>query len=399
MKIKVLHLLFFALLIPGFVWNIGYDIRLSNIIIILLLVHYFFHNKISKNKAFFLLVVLLLFLILQGNVAVYPLIQIVGIGIIVSALYTIINRNDIKEIVRLYLKVAIFISIIALVQEIVAIFLHKDIMFFIKDLFNLRYSQGGYVANVFIRVSSIFPEPAHLGGFLTPACYFALLSVFNKLSTGLKISKFKAMLILIAQIFTFSLLAYVGLVIVLLFIIKELKMKYKLVLVLVFCVLAGSIFSYVKPIRNRVQAVINVRNNPYQNLSVYTLYTNGLVALQTIRNYPLFGTGIGTFESNYKKYILDFVQEDKIMTRQNSKDAASLLIRVISEMGLLGLILLMFIAFNYKVKKYGTDIDYYYINNASLTYIMVYLLRMGNYLFVEFWFFVVLYIVSKKRTL
>ncbi len=81
------------------------------------------------------------------------------------------------------------------------------------------------------------------------------------------------------------------------------------------------------------------------NLSTYAFYSNYKVTKETIKHNPMFGTGLGTYEYNYDKYLKKTIPESSFRKyyKINRKDANSMFFRILSETGLFGTMLLLFL--------------------------------------------------------
>jgi hypothetical protein len=122
--------------------------------------------------------------------------------------------------------------------------------------------------------------------------------------------------------------------------------------------------------------------------SSFVLYNNYYIAFQNFGNNPIFGSGLGSHEIAYEKYNLNSIIGD--IYEFNAKDANSMLLRIISELGLLGLILIfVFISKCYVSKNLLADEneDFWVISNALLVLILCQLLRQGNYTFAGFFLY------------
>src|SRR6202041_1164387 len=83
----------------------------------------------------------------------------------------------------------------------------------------------------------------------------------------------------------------------------------------------------------------------------------------------------------------------------NSADANSLLLRLMSETGLTGLFFMLAIVVQCFVGNDGIDNKYWIISGAILVLILLYLFRQGNYFVNGFPFFIWLYYYNKKNYL
>jgi len=94
------------------------------------------------------------------------------------------------------------------------------------------------------------------------------------------------------------------------------------------------------------------------NLSVFALTSNAVVAYQSLKNDPLFGSGLGSHPVSYDKFMS--TPEAKIFLGGyagaiNKNDACSLLVRLFSETGLLGVIMAIYFVIRYRLKLKEND--------------------------------------------
>ncbi|MFT3949703.1 MAG: O-antigen ligase family protein [Agriterribacter sp.] len=136
------------------------------------------------------------------------------------------------------------------------------------------------------------------------------------------------------------------------------------------------------------------------NASTFALYTNYAIARDSFLESPLLGSGLGSHPIIYETTFLKYFPPRYLTMygNQNQQDANSKFLRLMSETGLVGLIL-FFIAFirffaskrkmvSEELKNLGA------INYAIFVYIVLCLIRNGNYINVGFFFFFFLYYVS-----
>ena len=146
------------------------------------------------------------------------------------------------------------------------------------------------------------------------------------------------------------------------------------------------LYQNVNEFRIRLDAAFEISNSfennfsrEVANTSTFTLYDNYIVTVNNFLNNPFIGSGIGSHESSFKKYSLTNKFTDLRVFANNSKDANSLLLRIASEFGLLGLIFIFFIIF--KGLKYINSFNKkeFIISISLFILILLTLLRQGNY--------------------
>ena len=133
------------------------------------------------------------------------------------------------------------------------------------------------------------------------------------------------------------------------------------------------------------------------NLSTFALFSNSLVAYNSFRDNPIFGSGLGSHKLSYHKYIGDIVDVNKISTFLNVDDANSLFLRLLSETGLFGIIIFFYFIFKFHLSKKRDESNYLWIiNNAILVMFLIRLIRIGHYFIYGFFFFFWLYYFAWK---
>ena len=203
------------------------------------------------------------------------------------------------------------------------------------------------------------------------------------------------LLMLTALILTFS---SAGIVVFLLaltiFLLKSAKLKQKIVAG--FAILFITLFLYKsieeifsRTIRTVEHSLIGLNLNDVDeleklNISSYALLSNLYVA--TISPSRFLGTGLGTHEQNYNLSYRSSFYEYGL----NKKDAYSILIRIFSEFGYIGIILLFLFLIKYFNMKNP-------INIACLFTIIQYMIRGGHYTLYGTVFIFFLYFYSSKK--
>lgn len=250
-------------------------------------------------------------------------------------------------------------------------------------------------------IHSVYGEPAHFGCGIAPASFVALYNlVFNK---KVFITKFQSVIIVIAMVLTTATTAYFAILLAIIILILNSKSAYSLVIVL-----AMTIFSFIGlynnnlKFRNRVDAVVDlVKDDSSLKIallastgSVRILANNTYIAFKNASEHPLFGTGLGSHALAYYKYsLIPSWHEDYGL---NYNDANSLLNRLLSETGYIGIIFLVFFLIRFRNSNM-MNTEYWLINCGCLVIIFTYLLRQGHYFTYAFPLFVLMYYYSAKK--
>lgn len=131
--------------------------------------------------------------------------------------------------------------------------------------------------------------------------------------------------------------------------------------------------------------------------SSFVQFNNFIVTKENFKSNPVFGTGLGSHGIAFEKYNLNsFIGNEY---RNNSSDANSMLLRIISETGLFGIVFMYLFIKNNFIKRDPTNeiSDYHWlISNAVLVIILLQLARQGNYTYGGFMAYMWLYYYTKK---
>jgi hypothetical protein len=335
--------------------------------------------------------------------------QIIGLLFTSIAYYTFLSYNDfeVRRIFKMYVYLATFVALEGLLEEVLNIAgIH------IND--KMKLTSAG-----FYRIYGIMGEPYFLASSLIPAMYFAFYktTIFEKILSNYK-NLTLLTIITTCFIFTFSSASFLGIGAIFFFWLynkKYLSFTSWKIILLPFLVIALSIgFANIQ----KSWAEFNIKytqtltafsnNNTTKkevtvlNSSSFALYSNYVIAKHSFESWPLTGTGIGTHETNYKKYFSLFFDKDFLIRYGafNMADANSLFIRLLSETGLLGLALFFTFMFKFLLLKKGYDYndlrDYLLINQAIFILFIVRLIRTGNYFGNGFFLFFFIYYLSYK---
>ena len=386
-KDRFFWILFLVLFSSGFVlFKSPFEFYFHYFIFILLIPFLFFKYGIPKFLIQILGVPLLIGLIhlpFENNNA-FSFIKILGgltITLYFSWSWISLIRFDINKIFTWYCMACWVITVIAVIQ----------IIFFLIG-FELGYNyswflnkwgfvEGGLVG---FRVNSILSEPTYLATALAPATYVSINNFISK--QNYIFSKYQSVIIVIINLLTTSSIGYLGILISILLCTQTIRIRYIFFGTVISAITFNLAYNNVKDFRSRVDAAkglwidddygINNTNN-----SSFVLFNNLHIAKENLKRNPIFGTGLGSHETAFKKFTLtktllpyDF--------EFNIKDGNSLFIRLCTETGLLGLgFVLLVIArgFIYKVDIQKEHLLKHKIISQSLFVLLVLVLfRQGR---------------------
>jgi hypothetical protein len=302
---------------------------------------------------------------------------------------------DLEDIIKGYFKVSKFYIVIGFIQFLICLLGFCDLfeqIFFFNNFNNISY-----------RLTSFDLEPSFVCYALTPFAFVSIVNLIEKKS--IHINTKWSILGIIAYMLTVSPMAILGIIITLFLNYFRRVNLFKLVNVLPFIIIlivtSIIIYSNIPVIKMKIddtyETFIGEKELYEVNLSSYAFISNYRVAINSVKENPIFGIGLGAHEINYDRYkTIDFIRDEL-----NKKDANSLFLRIISELGLFGIILFLFFLFKYRIYK-CYDLDLWVINNGIFVCFLLRLIRNGNYTIGGMLFFVLLYyytyVRSKKST-
>lgn len=306
---------------------------------------------------------------------------------------------DTQKIFGYYLKGALIVSYIGLFQ-FVCYHLHFKPGYDFSWIFN----KWGVVQSGFgIRINSVFSEASQCAIVLSPACFVA---VYNLLPRNEKyvFSKFQSGIILLTMFLTTSSTGYMGLFLILFFLLLNYgKISYFFVGVPIILLASFVLYNNVPDFKTRVDTSVGLWvDGDYKldniNSSSFILYNNFHIASENFLSNPFTGTGLGSHPIAFDKYSITN-RADIIDLQFNKADGNSLLIRLISETGLMGVLFIFIFLRRFFVRRNAMDegATYWIISNSILIIVFLYLLRQGNYFLNGFPLFLWIYYYARKN--
>lgn len=295
--------------------------------------------------------------------------QFIPIVIFYTASYAFFKKVDIAKIFKIYVKVSILVCCLGLLQ------------------FTLYVCGVSVYVDTPGRINSIIPEPSHLAIMVIPAfCYMYLRNgLFN----------LKTLIILVTIVGTFSATAYLSLLFF--FVIKNFKpCTFKFYAILIFiCGLSALTYLISDEVRYRIDDVAAYSQSgslEEANATTFSAFSNLKVMFFSLKQNPFLGSGLGNHEKAYLEYFED--ADYGILRRHglNMQGGHSLFIRVLSETGLVGMLLIL--SFFYKFRITHENNIYYIISLASLMYFVGRIFKLGGYFDYGIYFFALSYLFS-----
>lgn len=347
---------------------------------------------------FFLLFVTGILNILIGNNTVALFFKVFT-GLILSYFfyyYVILEYDlDVELLFKWYMKGCYFTALIGVFQ-FVSFNIGFTTGYDYRWIFNKwGYSPGGLFG---IRINSILCEPAYISTLLAPAMFVSIYNLFRR--EPLYISKVKSIILITVYILSFSSLAMIGVLLALtLFAVNFGFVRYVVIAVPVLIVLFNVLYNNVAEFRERYDSLVDLYEGEEFKLgkthgSSFILYNNYHVATENFKQNFMFGTGIGSHPVAYNKYSL--AKHIKVYGfNLNAADANSMFLRLLSETGIFGVSIFLFIVFRFFVNREdGVESYHWLVSNGIFIMLALALFRQGHYFFNGFPFFVLLYIYN-----
>lgn len=383
------------------------ELRLSYFIMFFVLLLWFLVLRdISLNRTFLFLfgtiIICSLYNIYIGKDVFFLLTkQVLGIfsSSLIFYLLIKVNRYDVKGLFKVYLNLAVLVALIGLFQRLcftLGIKAGYDFSYILAS--HLHLNRSG-----FFKINSIMSEPSAFCYVMIPA-FFVATTAFSKSNFSF-LNKWQSIIIILSLIISFSLVGYVGMFFSFMLLFYNYAKARHLVLgTAVLFILMVFAYNNITDIKMRVDDSVNTLTGKTKlentNQSTYALFSNVLVAWESFKDSPLFGSGLGSHSISYGRYIDEVVNTDAVnpyFLFQNSGDASSLFIRLMSETGLLGLLPVFYFIFRFwTLKKNDKSNSMWIVNNAILTVFLVRAIRGGHYFVGGTFFFLWLYYFSGK---
>lgn len=299
---------------------------------------------------------------------------------------------DLEKLFLWYLKGAYIVALIGIVQ-----FVSFQVGFTPGYDYHWLFNKWGFVSGgtFGIRINSVFSEPTYFASAISAAFFVSLHNLIRKETFGL--SRPRSILIVLAYLLSFSGVGYSGVFLcVLLLAISYGLLRNLLLMVPVIIIVFALIYNNVKDFSDRYDSLIGLFSGSTFKLgkthgSSFILYNNYVVTYENFKSNFAFGSGIGSHPVAFDKYSL--AKHFKVTGfNSNSADANSMLLRLLSETGLFGTIIFLYITFKCYVRRDERfDSSHWLISNSILVMILLNLLRQGHYFLLGFPFFFLIY--------
>lgn len=307
-------------------------------------------------------------------------------------------NRDLEKLFQLYMTGAVVVSYIGLFQ-LFSYFVGFEPGYNYRWLLNKwSLSLGG----TGVRMNSIFSEPAYYAGVIGPAFFVSVNNLLTRKQHF--ISRRASIIILLTYPLTFSTLGFMSMAITaVLLLVNYGFIRYALLVgPLVFF---GYNYAYenIPEFRQRIDGTqtafseTDPKNLNDVHGSSFVLYNNYVITVENFKRNPVFGTGLGSHPVAFDRYSLTNMA-GILKIDFNKADANSMFLRLLSETGLYGVALMLYLIFrNFFTRQRSANDTNWLISHSVLVVILVYLARQGHYFINGFPFFLWMYYFIRKQ--
>lgn len=389
-----------------FMWDIiDNNIPIPNLTFLLLIFLLLVSVNINEIKINVHFLFVLLFIVAQGIVNVilgndtFVLLfsQVIAIAICFVTYDNIISFFTVSEVMNAYWFSALAMALIGDIEAILSIPGNSAVT---KLPIVFTYTTFSGVVGPFPRLASLCHEPSFLGYFLAPAVCLYLCKFISPeyLDDKLVLTKnnWQGIAILIAYVMTFSSTAYIGLGLMLLILWWTKGISFQKVIIpiagaLLFNILYNFVSDFKMRFDDTVAAFDGTKVGGSVNLSTYTLSANQKVTESAFKYTLGLGSGLGSYQNMFDKFNPGSWGNSGISL--NKTDANSAALRISTELGIFGIIIVLYFLIS-SFRKYKDKLLCY--SCALLVLFLMILFRQGNYTHGGIFLFICLYLRVAK---
>lgn len=325
--------------------------------------------------------------------------QFVSICITAAYWFTFVDETNMMEYLRLYKQLAIFTAFVSIFQYLMS-------LLGVASLATMSWLIADQQGTPVGRSAAFLNEPSYCALVLFPLVFLGLYQLMGRYKSAqtLRLKPWEFIVVFAGFLFTWSSTGFFGVVVSIIVILLEYGVSYKQLLILALTILClGAVYDKVTFIHQRLDDTVKLVRGKESlsavNLSTQALIVSKNIAVDSFKATHGLGGGIGSHSLSYDKFVGRY--GPNIMP-QNIYDANSLMLRIISELGIVGIVLLVVLLYQYRFRKNsdpGTGM-YKIISRMCLCYIFMRLFRFGHYFDCGLYMFIAMYYqcyrISKK---
>ena len=332
----------------------------------------------------------------------------IGLTLVSAAIFSFVSnyRDKLYNFVTSYYKLVYYIALFSIFQ--IGIFLLTGLSIIPQNLITgttIAMGSNNFVPQflgILPRNIGLSTEPSNFAYILIPAVHIGLYQILIR-KPLIKLPKHYAWVILISMALTFSLVAYFGIVVSAILILRKVFLKNFKGFVyagIVSFILAFGIFSsgIGDKLTNLFTLGAEVSAGSYKshNLTSFAMISNLGVAIKSQKKNNFIGSGLNTHSKSYDKFIYSIINRKDVIMELNREDGSSLFIRIFSEFGIPGLFALLYFLFHFRLKGRGGKQNYIRINEIALVTLIVVCTRNGSYVGIQLLMFAAIYFFSYR---
>lgn len=315
--------------------------------------------------------------------------QFLSICITATYWFTFVDNTNIMEYLQLYKQLAILTALVSIFQYVMSLLGVASL----ATMSWLIHDQAGTPVG---RSASFLNEPSYCALVLFPLIFFGLYQLLGRYRAALtlKMKPWELIVIFAGFLFTGSSTGFFGVIVSIIVIVLEYGISYKQLLILLLAaVCLGTVYSRVSFIHQRVNDTVGLVSGKGSlnsvNLSTQSLTINKNIAFDSFEETHGLGGGMGSHSLSYNKFAGQYGPN---ILSLNRFDANSLALRIISELGIIGIVLLVAWLYHYRFRKSDDSVAIYkIISQMCLCYLFVRLLRFGHYFDCGLYMFIAMY--------
>lgn len=397
-------MIFGAFALSGFqVQNLifGFDFRMWQVPLLLIGLILAIKNQLFLSKRIIVAFMAILFHLILiffcvGSVSTISIIQVFLIVFTTIILYSVVARLGLKSVLSAYYAAALFLAVALLLESILFL------------IFGLNVYSTGSIGP-FIRARGMLTEPSEVSVLIAPAIFIGL--VWKK--------RLQTSVLVISVVMSFSSLSYLSMLMVFYIYLRfhekiDLKLAKKsfgLFIVVSLAVLSPNVQERFDQMYSGLELLgdSDADLGSYQELagSAATLIFNANIAIISLFDTNGLGVGFGAFRNAFDSYANNLVNiSDVEGLFYNRAGGGSLLIRVTTELGIFGLLWLLYTllcihnSFVRLIKRirFSNEVDSSRVLAIGLSFVilMVYFVRKDMWFSFNLIIFICLYIYATK---
>lgn len=314
-----------------------------------------------------------------------------------------LNNDNIRRFIDIYLKMCVVVASIGLF----AVFFHiigfqpgYDFSWFLNG-WHIAYHGGMFGLP---RAQSILGEPSHAGYVMGAAIFFSMGRVFGHQKSFISLRG--AIVVLLFTFLTGSVTVYVTFLVAALLSFK-LTIKKAITMIAIGGGIIIIIVVVVRPDFRTIQYKYEQTREIFAEegqtkgitSSSYSLYVASLISKNTFKDSYGFGGGIGSFEYAYTRLIGEISSNIAEGHVGNYQTGSSLLNRMLTELGLFGILLLLILFYKVVTGMIRFSGDQRVMHLALSVAFVPFLVRQGTYQNHGFALFLLLFLLNYRQAM